>query len=143
MNKKTFTIQEASWTQDMLALRKIREVVFVIEQKVPMELEWDDKDETAIHVLAVSSSGEEIGTGRLLPNGQVGRMAVLSNWRNSGVGSKILSQLLIIAKNKGITPLFLNAQVSAIAFYKRHGFQVIGNKFMEAGISHQRMEKME
>ena len=143
MNNKDFSVRVACWAQDISALKKIREIVFVMEQKVPVELEWDDKDETAIHVLAVSSSGEEIGTGRLLPNGQVGRMAVLSNWRNSGVGSKILSQLLIIAKNKEITPLFLNAQVSAIAFYKRHGFQVIGNKFMEAGISHQRMEKME
>jgi predicted GNAT family N-acyltransferase len=140
MNSPDFSLRRASWQQDSAALSKVRKIVFLQEQKVPEELEWDGEDKAAIHVLAIDAKGQPIGTGRLLPGGQIGRMAVLPSRRNQGIGGAILEQLQRIADTSGISPLFLNAQTGAINFYKRHGFHTVGAEFMEAGIPHCRME---
>ncbi|TVO75934.1 MAG: GNAT family N-acetyltransferase [Sedimenticola selenatireducens] len=136
-----YRVQFAVWNQHKSILRTIRENVFIIEQKVPKALEWDDKDEQALHVLAVDNTGAGIGTGRISQEGQIGRMAVLSPWRNLGVGSALLVKLLQLASQHQIAPLFLNAQTKAIPFYQQHGFHCTGDEFMEAGIPHQRMEQ--
>lgn len=136
-----YTVQETSWQKSREALRHVREQVFIVEQKVPKELEWDDKDAHSAHVIALDETGHAIGTGRLLASGQIGRMAVLAQARGFGVGSEMLEKLIEIAKSQGQTRLFLHAQSSAVAFYGKYQFKSIGEPFMEAGIPHLSMER--
>lgn len=133
-----FTVRRAAWHTDLDRLRGVREAVFVREQNVPQELEWDDIDAQCDHVLA-EAQGEAVGTGRLLPDGHIGRMAVLPAWRNKGVGSAILSELVAMASERGIQRVALHAQTQAKAFYERHGFRTEGEEFLEAGIPHVNM----
>src|SRR6185436_4759013 len=85
-----FTVRRVEWRDACNELRAVRKLVFIDEQKVPVDLEWDDLDQVSAHVLAQSSEGESIGTGRLLPDGHIGRMAVVQRWRGRGVGSGFL-----------------------------------------------------
>ncbi len=111
-------------------------MVFVKEQGVPVALECDSFDAVSQHVLAVDSNGKAIGTGRLLPDGHVGRMAVLPEWRSKGVGTALLGTLIEAAEENGVQKLALNAQMGAVAFYARFGFAPVGSEFIEAGILH-------
>lgn len=120
-------------------LRAVRETVFIGEQRVPVEEEWDDGDETAVHALAIDEHGAPMGTGRLLPNGRIGRMAVLGHFRGRGVGAAILERLMMEAKHRGHSHLVLDSQVHAIEFYERFGFSAQGEEFMDAGIPHRTM----
>lgn len=141
MSDLILNVRKTSWRSNSDTLSAIREQVFIIEQRVPRELEWDGLDPGALHVLAEGSDRQPIGTGRLLASGQIGRMAVLEAWRRAGVGSAILTRIIELAPGFTTAPLFLNAQVGAVEFYHRHGFRVIGPKFSEAGIMHNRMER--
>jgi predicted GNAT family N-acyltransferase len=114
----------------------VRHEVFVLEQNVPLELEQDDMDEVSLHAVVYDSRGQPIGTGRLLPDGHIGRMAVLQIARGSGVGSAILRALVERARERGDLAVLLNAQRHAQGFYARHGFVAEGMPFMEAGIPH-------
>jgi len=136
-----FVVRRADWVRDFEHLRDIRETVFVHEQQVPLDMEWDGLDQACVHVLAFDSDGAPIGTGRLLPDGHIGRMAVLPAWRGKGVGGALLTELMRIARERGFTEVILNAQVQAVAFYTRHGFAVDGPRFLEAGIPHQAMRR--
>lgn len=140
MSSPAFTVSQAHWLRNRSLLRSIRESVFVMEQRVPKELEWDDLDASALHVVATDNAGNGIGTGRLTVDGQIGRMAVLADWRNQGVGSALLSRLIELAHTHNRLPLFLNAQERAIPFYLQHGFHCVGETFFEADIPHRRME---
>ena len=131
-----FSVRRADWSRDRAALRAVRQRVFVAEQSVPAELEWDGEDEGARHLLAVDAEGQAIGTARLLPSGQIGRRAVLPAWRRRGVGSALLAAALVIATEPGRPAPFLNAQTAVLDFYRRHGFVPEGGEFMEAGIPH-------
>lgn len=139
MNTSSYTIRTADWPEDEDALRSIRRQVFIEEQQIPAELEWDGQDEDAIHVLALDSELSPIGTARLLPTGQIGRMAVLPEWREQGVGSALLRHLLQVQTKVPLSELYLNAQQSVISFYETQGFAVVGDIFFEAGIPHRRM----
>lgn len=130
----------AQWNESAELLKSVRTLVFIDEQKVPESMEWDRQDETAIHALSTDTHGRAVATGRLLPNGQIGRMAVLPALRGKGLGSKVLSLLLQAAKQKGLSKVFLHSQKTAINFYEKHGFASCGEPFMEAGIAHQAME---
>lgn len=141
MKNYKFTVKQANWFQEATALQTIREAVFVQEQGIPLQLEWDGYDTTAIHVLAFNSEGQPIGTGRLLPDGHIGRIAVLKNWRHKGVGTALLKELLQLAKANGLKKVFLDAQLPAIPFYQRLGFITINEIFEEAGILHQPMQR--
>ncbi|MBM3358994.1 MAG: GNAT family N-acetyltransferase [Betaproteobacteria bacterium] len=132
----SYTVRAADWDADRKALRAIRYQVFVKEQGVPEELEWDDLDGRSHHVVALAPDGVPIGTGRLLPDGHIGRMAVLKTWRGRGVGSAVLKALVDSARASGFAQVQLHAQTHAIGFYARHGFAVQGGEFMEAGIPH-------
>jgi predicted GNAT family N-acyltransferase len=134
-----FRVRVARWPEDIMALRSVREPVFVQEQKVPLDLEWDDDDPHCLHVLAEDIAGQPMGTGRLSPDGKIGRMAVLQPWRKRGVGAALLHALIEQARQRGMPECYLHAQVSALDFYLRHGFVAEGEEFDEAGIRHQAM----
>lgn len=131
-----FTVQPVYWNATEKALRALRTKVFVEEQGVPPELEWDGLDEHAYHVMAYSPAREPIGTGRLLQTGQIGRIAVLKEWRGKGVGKALLAMLLVIANKMGYDEVKLHAQTRVLDFYLRWGFVPQGEQFMEAGIPH-------
>ncbi len=139
-NNPTFTVKIALWPEDIDALRTVRETVFIEEQKVPRELEWDGLDSEAIHVLAKDNVGHPIGTARLQSSGKIGRMAVLKPWRGKGVGQALLRALLDNATQADIAGLYLNAQKDAIPFYEKQGFRATGPEFYEANIPHKKME---
>ena len=117
----------------------IRLEVFVQEQKVPAELEMDDMDALCLHAVAYDGAGMALGTGRLLPDGHIGRMAVRKAARGGGVGGALLHALMERARARGDDQVALNAQTQAEPFYARHGFARDGNQFYEAGIAHIRM----
>lgn len=122
-------------------LRAVREAVFVREQQVPLDLEWDTLDPSSQHVIARDAGGSAVGTGRLTPERKIGRMAVLPEWRNAGVGAALLQALLRLARGHGWNDVSLHAQVGALDFYLRHGFVAYGPRFSEAGIEHQAMRR--
>lgn len=134
-----FTVRPVGWDTHHEELYAIRRTVFIEEQNVPEELEWDEIDERCYHVLAFAADGTPIGTGRLLLDGHIGRMAVLKAWRGKGVGSAILKMLLVLAQKEGFESVRLHAQTHAVDFYAKHGFKAAGKKFMEAGIPHRKM----
>jgi predicted GNAT family N-acyltransferase len=139
MHEPRFVIRRARWDQDAPALRQLRARVFIEEQGVPPALEWDRADPLAIHLLALGPGGVPIGTARLLPSGQIGRMAVSQPWRGRGIGQCLLQELLGIARTEGYPTPFLNAQTRVMDFYRRQGFRPVGPEFLEAGIPHHRM----
>jgi len=139
--KKTIRIERVSWQAAENELRALREAIFINEQQVPEELEWDGRDDSGAHVLAFDEQNRPIGTGRLLPDGHIGRMAVLPPWRHQGVGSALLTALIAIAQKMRLPKVELDAQTQAQGFYQRHGFQPVGKVFMDAGILHQRMQR--
>ncbi len=141
MNRSGFRVEPADWKSDRDALRAIRETVFIREQQVPVEEEWDDLDVQCRHVIARSDDNMPIGTGRLTPQHTIGRMAVLPAWRGHGVGAALLQALLEQAMALGWEQVSLHAQVQAIGFYRRHGFVAEGEPFMEAGIEHRTMRR--
>lgn len=136
---RDYSVRDASWAGDRELLRLVREPVFVNEQKVPPEMEWDEKDPEAFHALAVDRAGNPVGTGRLTRDGHIGRMAVLKDWRERGVGKAILLHLMDRARAEGIAEIVLNAQLTAIGFYRRFGYIEEGEEFMDAGIPHKLM----
>ncbi len=136
-----FKIQRVTWQNAETELRILREFVFIKEQNVPPELEWDNKDENAIHVLARDAKGRGIGTARMTTNGHIGRMAVLRAWRRHGVGSKMLTALITIARARQLPRVKLDAQTQAIDFYLRYDFAPQGEVFMDANIPHQHMTR--
>jgi len=125
-----------TWQEDGKRLQEVRTEVFVHEQGVPLELELDELDPASRHVLAESDQGQAIGTGRLLPDGHIGRMAVLSDWRGRGVGTAMLTELLEMARAAGLDAVVLNAQTHALGFYARFGFEPQGEAFLDAGLPH-------
>jgi len=131
-----FTVTPVYWTATQKVLRAIRSKVFIEEQGVPPDLEWDGLDEHAYHVIAYAPDGTPIGTGRLLQDGHIGRLAVLQEWRGKGVGRSILDMLMVIANKMGYDVVRLHAQMRVLDFYMRRGFAKQGTEFMEAGIPH-------
>lgn len=137
---KPYRIRLAAWQGDRHALQLIRGQVFMQEQRVSAELEWDGLDDDAQHLLAHSAQGEAIGCARLLPDGHIGRMAVLKPWRGQGVGHALLRFALDQLCQQQVAMAVLDAQVHAMPFYERLGFSAVGETFMDAGIPHRRME---
>ena len=131
-------IELQSWDRARAEAERIRFAVFVDEQRVPRELEMDEHDGGSIHALAFED-GVAVGTARLLPDGHIGRMAVLERWRNRGIGGAMLKRLIEAARSRGDRQVLLSAQVHALGFYRAHGFVAEGPVYEEAGIPHKAM----
>jgi predicted GNAT family N-acyltransferase len=137
--RKRIRIREASYPADRIALEAVRSAVFVREQNVPRHLEFDGWDSSALHWLALIPEDEPVGTLRLLPSGQLGRLAVLGAYRGRGVGSRLVRHAIGAAEVLGWDKVGVNAQHTRRGFYAPHGFIVISDVFTDAGTLHQRM----
>lgn len=122
------------------SIRSIRTEVFVIEQSVPIELEHDEFDKSASHVI-VFINGLAIATGRILEDGHIGRIAVLKEQRGKGIGRLIMEKLFECAKARKLSSVWLSSQWHANRFYSNLGFVCVGGKYYEAGIEHIKMKK--
>ncbi|MDH5710213.1 MAG: GNAT family N-acetyltransferase [Gammaproteobacteria bacterium] len=134
-------IKPVSWVQGQDTLKPIRRKVFIEEQHVPEELEWDDFDTQSVHFLAYTNN-TAIATARLKPDGQIGRIAVVNEFRNKGIGKELLSTVISYAKTNGYNMVYLHSQQQVIGFYQQYGFVINGPGFTDAGISHQAMYKV-
>lgn len=130
----------ADWDSDRKILQAIRYRVFVEEQQVPVELEWDAFDREATHFIA-TYNGQAVATARLKADGQIGRMAVLKEFRENHIGAELLTFVIETARSKNLDSLYLHAQVQVTGFYKKHGFIERGEIFMDANIPHRKMVK--
>jgi predicted GNAT family N-acyltransferase len=146
ISNRPWTIERVDFAARIDALRAVRVTVFVAEQGVPESIELDSHDEHCLHVLA-SVAGDPVGTGRIdleehcLPAGKIGRVAVLRSMRGKGVGAALMSALHEIAMERGLATVWCNAQIAAVPFYARLGYDTTGGAFVEAGIEHIRMQK--
>ncbi|MBB3140270.1 GNAT family N-acetyltransferase [Halomonas organivorans] len=131
-------IREGDWATLGEAAGEIRRVVFIEEQAVPREEEWDGRDPQCVHFLALAD-GRTVGTARLLPDGHIGRVAVLAEARGLGIGLALMKAAIIAARRRGFSTVELAAQTHALAFYERLGFQAHGETFLDAGIPHRNM----
>lgn len=136
-----FKVVVADWMQQRDALGCVRRAVFIDEQGVPEEMEWDRDDAVSTHWLALDADGQPIGCARLLPDGHIGRMAVLPGWRRRGVGHALLAAVIAAGRARGDAWLRLSAQTHAVGFYTRAGFERVGREYEEAGIPHVEMRK--
>jgi len=139
--RRRFTVRLVDWTDAGEGLRAVRRAVFIDEQAIPEDLEWDAFDAVYRHAIAEDATGTAIGCGRLLPDGHIGRMAVLREWRGRGVGAALLVHLIDLARSRGLARAVLEAQTSAMPFYARHGFVASGDEYLEAGIPHRTMTR--
>ena len=134
-------VRDADFTADFASIRHVRSTVFIDEQRVPRELEFDDRDGRCRHVLAFDGD-TAVATGRLDLDygGKVGRVAVVATHRRSGVGRAIMLRLHEIAREHHQLRRWCHAQLTAVPFYVDLGYRRVGPQFVEAGIAHVRME---
>lgn len=132
-------VEQTSWQNSNVQLEAIRHQVFVEEQHVPIEEEIDEHDPVAMHWLAYGPDDIPMATARMLPDGQIGRMAVLKDYRQLGVGSALMRKMIKYAVREGHQELTLNAQIRALPFYEGFGFTAQGENFLDAGIPHRKM----
>ena len=146
MTDKHWTTRVADWNNpgDQADIRHIREQVFINEQNVPVELEWDELDKTSSHLLVTTRGKQPVATARIhMPDGSpaahIGRMSVLPGYRRQGIASEMLSMLIELAMENSCESIELNAQTTAIPLYEKHGFRAVGEEFPDAGIPHYKM----
>jgi len=136
----TMHISITSFLEEEQAIRHVRDSVFVKEQGVPNEDEYDDKDNVCVHAIAWDE-GRPVGTGRLSRDGRIGRIAVLKQVRGKGLAKAIILALEQHARKCGLRQLWAHAQVQALGFYEKVGYRADGDEFMEDGIPHKRIQK--
>lgn len=131
----------SDWNSSKDQLTFVRKQVFIIEQGIPPEDEWDEHDKNAVHFVSFGTTAVPTGTCRLLQDGHIGRLAVLPAYRLRGYGDMLLQKAVQVAREMGIQKVFLDAQVEAQAFYEKHNFTTDGKVFLEATKLHIRMER--
>jgi predicted GNAT family N-acyltransferase len=132
------SIRTTSFAVDAELIYSIREIVFINEQRVPADIEIDEFDPVCQHVLAWRDD-VAVGTGRITPDGRIGRMAVIAEYRGQGIGRAILTALMQLGRDMGVDRLYLSAQCQAIPFYEQAGFAASGPVYDDAGIDHRLM----
>lgn len=135
-------IRRTRWAADQEKLAALRRKVFIEEQHVPEDLEWDEYDEPSTHFLAETAGGVPVGCIRLIPSGQISRLCVLDERRSEGIGRALLETVIAEARASGLREIFLHAQTHATSFYESAGFSVDGGIFVEAGIPHRLMVRL-
>jgi predicted GNAT family N-acyltransferase len=154
VSPSSYVVRVADDPADREACFAVRKKVFVAEQGVPQELEYDDYDAVATHVLAVREDGTPLGTGRLLYGeaaaaktagdltvGSLGRLAVTKEARGLGVGVALVRAIEEAARARGLAAVDLHAQTHALGFYERLGYEAYGPEFPDAGIPHRAMRR--
>ncbi|MER5614411.1 MULTISPECIES: GNAT family N-acetyltransferase [unclassified Streptomyces] len=149
-----YTTRTAVGEQDLAACFLVRKDVFVGEQDVPEEIEYDEYDAVALHVIALAADGSALGTGRLLHGpaaaaktggdpavGSLGRLAVTRAARGLGVGAALVRAIEDAARELGLAAVDLHAQTHALGFYERLGYEAYGPEFPDAGIPHRAMRR--
>ncbi len=136
---RIFTVSMVCWHDGEPLLRSVREAVFIREQGIAPELEWDGLDEACRHALVLSAQGEAIGCGRIMTDGHIGRIAVLPKWRKQKVGTAIMEALLDYARAHDYPQVDVDAQTYAVPFYRGFEFVEEGAVFMDAGLPHIKM----
>lgn len=134
-------IERVAWSEHESELAAVRQAVFIDEQGVPENLEWDGEDADSIHFLARTREGSPVGCVRLLPSGQISRLSVLETWRHQGIGKTLLDAVEDEARQRSMAEIYLHAQTQATHFYEAAGFTVSGGIFLEANIPHRQMLK--
>ena len=134
------SLRVGHWTELQHPALQVRFDVFVNEQRIPAEEEVDALDPVCLHAV-IELDGQAVATGRLCPDGRVGRMAVLKNYRGQGLGKEILIALVLAAAQRGLSQTYLHGQAQAIPFYEKFGFVAEGPEFHEAGIAHRLMRR--
>lgn len=137
----TFRVELKGWEEARTVAGPLRYAVFLEEQETPPGIELDEVDPQCVHALACDESGKAVGTGRLLPDGQIGRMAVLKDWRRRGVGAAIIAALVEEARKRGYAEVTISAPLQAAEFYRGQGFIAEGKVYREAGMLQQKMRK--
>lgn len=132
-------IKITTFQQSEKEIRWLRDKVFGGEQGVPRDIDWDGEDPHCVQVLALDDDQTPVGTGRLRPDGKIGRLAVLANYRGKGIGADMLQALIHSARKNDLPQVYLHAQHQAISFYRRFDFHEEGAEFIEADIRHVKM----
>lgn len=138
----TFTAENVDWGKAKHKLSEIREKVFVYEWRIPKEYEFDQHDNTSFHVLVRDESNLEIATGRITPNGEIGRIAVVPSYRGPEVYQTLFQALIDIAKQHSLETVSVQCELEGVKYYQQHGFRPVGSVYMDAGIPRQRMSVM-
>jgi len=136
----TATVRVGNWEALGEDAGIVRRAVFVAEQGIPADLEWDEWDERSVHAV-LYRNGQPVATGRLLPDAHIGRMAVLRAWRRQGLGALVLQRLVEEAARRGEAEVELSAQSYVCDFYAAHGFEAFGEEFLDVGIPHRKMRR--
>jgi predicted GNAT family N-acyltransferase len=134
-----FYIKEVTWSTHEAALRQIREEVFVVEQSVPENLEWDRQDADAIHLLALDDKAHPVACARIVGS-TIGRMAVIKDKRGVGLGKALLASAIQVCKESNFKEIKLSSQTHAVQFYKKAGFVICGDPYLDANIWHVDMQ---
>ncbi|MBJ8440765.1 UNVERIFIED_CONTAM: acetyltransferase [Trichonephila clavipes] len=134
-----YRVQSGHWDKLEQDAKFIRKQVFIIEQNIPEEEEWDDQDMISDHFV-VYDQDQPIATARLLQNNSVGRVAVLKAYRGQGIGRMIMLEIIQLAHQQDRKFLQLSSQVHAISFYEKLGFSIQGDAYDECGIPHIKMQ---
>ncbi|NQY34921.1 MAG: GNAT family N-acetyltransferase [Alteromonadaceae bacterium] len=136
----TFSVSQVQWEQAAPLLRDVREKVFICEWRIPKRIEFDRKDPLAYHILVCDDqSHEPVATGRILPSGEISRIAVLMSFRHQHIDRVILKELFRIARELNLHEVFIHCPLEFVNFFVKTHFHTVGNVFMEAGIPRQRM----
>lgn len=135
----TFTVKNVDWGNEQHKLRKIREKVFVCQWRIPVEYEFDQLDRLAFHVLVVDENDSAVATGRMTPNGEIGRIAVEPQYRGPEVYQTLFNALLKIAEQHGLQEITVHCELEGVEYYQQQGFRPVGSVFMDAGIPRQSM----
>ncbi|MBP9714539.1 MAG: GNAT family N-acetyltransferase [Sterolibacterium sp.] len=141
VNIGEFEVLSGGWDTLSDGARQVRQTVFVEAQGIAAHLEWESADSRARHVVARDGDGRAVGTGRLLDDGRIGRLAVLPSWRGKGVGTLLLRHLMSLARTVHLQQIYLHAQLEAVPFYQASGFVLDGASFLEVGAPHVRMQR--
>jgi predicted GNAT family N-acyltransferase len=135
----SLTTKNVDWVSARKELTKLREKVFVCEWRIPKEVEFDQQDYSACHVLICNEQGQEIATGRITPAGEIGRIAVINGCRKPEVYQQLFSALLSIARTQELESVSIQCELEGVSDYQKIGFHPVGAVYMDAGIPRQRM----